>query len=143
MKGHEAMILSRRRHSDARQKFLPAIFLSPIVVAKFIFFAPNLLFLRILRQWRSVARTLVEPVHGNVFRTRSHITRCSIERWYNVVLGFFSLKLTFFPGKDKQMAGEIVRQTPETVNSLKPKIAWPSLLLYRFDVLIIPDQFNC
>ena len=34
------------------------IFLSPIVVAKFIFFAPNLLFLRIWRQWRSVARTL-------------------------------------------------------------------------------------
>ena len=32
------MILSRRRRSDARQKFSPAIFLSPIVVAKFIFF---------------------------------------------------------------------------------------------------------
>ena len=58
IKRHEAMILSRRRRSDARQKFLPAIFLSPLVVAKFIFFAPNLLFLRILRQWRSVARTL-------------------------------------------------------------------------------------
>ena len=56
------MILSRRRRSDARQKFLPAIFLSPIVVAKFIFFAPNLLFLRILRQWRSVARTLREAI---------------------------------------------------------------------------------
>ena len=52
------MILSRRRRPDARQKFLPAIFLLPIVVAKFIFFAPNLLFLRIWQQWISVARTL-------------------------------------------------------------------------------------
>ena len=24
-------------------------------------------------------------LHWNAFRTRSHITRCSIERWYNVV----------------------------------------------------------
>ena len=58
IKRHEATILSRRRRSVARQKISPASFLSPIVVAKFIFFAPNLLFLRILRQWRSVARTL-------------------------------------------------------------------------------------
>ena len=35
------------------------------------------------------------------------------------------------------MSGKTVCQTPETVNSLKRKIAWPSLLLYRFDVLII------
>ena len=34
------------------------------------------------------------------------------------------------------MSDETVRQTSETVNSLKHKIAWPSLLLYRFDVLI-------
>ena len=55
--------------------------------------------------------------------------------------GFFGfpLKLTFFPGKNEQVAGETVSQTSETVNSLKGKIAWPSL----FDLLIIPDQFNC
>ena len=43
------------------------------------------------------------------------------------------------------MLGETVRQTSEAVNSLKRKIAWPSLLLYSFDVLIliIPDKFNC
>ena len=39
IKRHEAMILSRRRRSDAGQKISPAIFLSPIVVAKFIFLA--------------------------------------------------------------------------------------------------------
>ena len=52
----------QRCHNDgavpAPDKNLLAIFLSPIVVAKLIFFEPNLLFLRILRQWRSVARTL-------------------------------------------------------------------------------------
>ena len=41
------------------------------------------------------------------------------------------------------MAGETVCQTSETVNSLKRIIVWPSLLLHRFDVLIIPDQFIC
>ena len=41
------------------------------------------------------------------------------------------------------MVGETVRQMSETVNSLKRKITLPSLLLYRFDVLIIPDQFMC
>ena len=43
---------------DKKQKFSLAIVLSPIVVAKLQFFEPNLLFLRIWRQWRSVARTL-------------------------------------------------------------------------------------
>ena len=62
------MILSWRRRSGARQKFSPAIFLSPIVVAKFMFFAPNLLFLRIWRQWRSVAGTLIP-----IFRRDSYI----------------------------------------------------------------------
>ena len=85
-------------------------------------------------------------VHWNAFRTRSHITRCSIERWYNVVPvppPLPPLKLTFFPGKSEQMSGETVSQTSEMVNSLKRRIAWPSLLFHRFDVLIIPDQFNC
>ena len=44
------------------------------------------------------------------------------------------------------MAGETECQTSETVNSLKRKIALPSLLkifCIDFDVLIIPDQFNC
>ena len=39
IKRHEAMVLSRRRRSDAGQKFSTAIFLSPLVGAKFIFFA--------------------------------------------------------------------------------------------------------
>ena len=67
IKRHEAMILSGRRRSDTRQNFLPAIFLSPIVVAKFIFFVPISLFLRIWRQWRSVARTLVSE-EPNIFQ---------------------------------------------------------------------------
>ena len=79
-------------------------------------------------------------IHWNAFRTRSYITRCSIECWYTVVPVFFLLKLTFFP----EMAGETERQTYETVNSLKRKIALPSLYCYEdFVVLIIPDQFNC
>ena len=71
IKRHEAMILIRRRRSDARQKFSPAIFLSPIVVAKFIFFAPNLLFLHIWRQWRLVSRTLAFT-HGKGFLPLNH-----------------------------------------------------------------------
>ena len=65
-----------------------------------------------------------------------------MEGWYNVVPVFSPLKSTFFPGKNEQMSGETVHQASETVNSLERKIAWPSVLLYRFDVLIIPDQFN-
>ena len=44
------------------------------------------------------------------------------------------------------MTGKTECQTSETVNSLKRKIAGPSLEIYcciDFDVLIIPDQFNC
>ena len=53
---------------------------------------------------------------------------------------FFRLKLTFF----LEMAGETECQTSEMVNSLKRKIALPSLVCFiDFDVLIIPDQFNC
>ena len=70
----------------------------------------------------------VKSIHWNAFRTRSHITRCSIERWYNMVPAFSPLNLTFFP----EMAGETECQTSETVNSLKRKIALPSLLLYTF-----------
>ena len=56
---------------------------------------------------------------------------------------FFSPKIDLFSRKERaDMAGETVCQTSETVNSLKHKIAGPSLLLYRFDALIIPDQFN-
>ena len=76
-------------------------------------------------------------LHWNAFRTWSHITRCLIECWYNVVPVFwFPPKIDLFSRKGMQT----VSQTSETVNSLKRKIAW---LLYRFNVLIIPDQFNC
>ena len=58
IKRHKSMTFSRRWRSNARQKFSPAIFFhqrffSPIIVGKLIFFAPNLLFLRILRQCRT------------------------------------------------------------------------------------------
>ena len=54
----------------------------------------------------------------------------------------FPPKIDLFP----EMAGETECQTSETVNSLKRKIAGPSLEIYcciDFNVLIIPDQFNC
>ena len=53
-----------------------------------------------------------------------------------------------FPPKNDlfpEMAGETEYQTSETVNSMKRKIARPSLEIYcciDFDVLIITDQFN-
>ena len=45
--------------------FYGDIFFSPLVFAKSYFFVPKIFFLRIWRQWRSVARTLPGRLYGN------------------------------------------------------------------------------
>ena len=85
IKRHEAMALSLRWHFYARQNFSSAIFLSPIVVAKFIFSAPNLLFLPIWQQWRSVARTLAYTFKGHCFcRTCENYKSLVLQDKYNI-----------------------------------------------------------
>ena len=66
IKRHEAMILSRRRCSDARQKFLPAIFLSPIVVAKFIFFCAKFIISSHLATMAIGSANLASPIEPTV-----------------------------------------------------------------------------
>ena len=56
------------------------------------------------------------------------MTRCWIERWYNVVPVFlFPPKIDLFFRKEQADGMQTVNQTSETVNSLKRKIAWPSI----------------
>ena len=91
IKRHEAITLS-----DARQKFSLAIFLSPIVVAKLQFFVPNILFLRMLRQWRSVARTLHTVSLCLLILYCSSISHCASLSSYFILLLYTTLCLCVF-----------------------------------------------
>ena len=106
IKRHEAMALSGGDVPMPDKNFSLAIFLSPIVVAKLQFFAPNLLFLRIWRQWRSVARTLIsQSMHSSI------IDICMLPSAYIVFMTFSKLLfITLFSTKRKEVNDVTLRR---------------------------------